>query len=148
MIKLLFSRRKHIGSWIIRKISWSEWSHVEIIMPTDILFGSAAPHGVSFYSMNERLNKASRAAVMSFPGDFDAAFLWGKTQIGRPYDYLGVLGIGFHRDWEDDHSWWCSEFAAQFLKQGGFEPYRHEAIKRLSPEHLFMLNQSFEIIKG
>lgn len=147
MIKLLFSRRNHPGSWLIRTFSWSEWSHVEIMMPDGRLLGAAAPEGVGLCTYEERIKISAHAATMCFPGDMNAAATWGETQLGKPYDYFGVLGLGLHRDWEADDSWWCSEFAAQFLKQGGFAPYRSDAIKRLTPQHLFMLDQPFEIIK-
>lgn len=147
MVRLLFSRRHHPGSWLIRAVSWSEWSHVEIMLDDGRLLGAAAPHGVQFVTLEERLAIASQAAMACYPGDFDAGMRWAEGQIGKPYDYTGVVGLGLHRDWEDDSAWWCSEFAGEFLKQAGFEPYRAAAIKRLTPQHLFMLNQPYTNIK-
>lgn len=147
MIQLLFSRSNHPGSWLIRTVSWSEWSHVEVVLPDGRLLGASAPHGVGLSTLDERMDLASHVAIMTFPGDFSAAAAWGETQIGKPYDWLGVAGLGLHRDWEAEDSWWCSEFAAEFLKQGGYEPYRADVINRLTPQHIFMINQPFEIIK-
>lgn len=147
MIKLLFSRRNHPGSWLIRAVSWSEWSHVEIILPDGRLLGAAAPQGVGLSTYEERMAIAAHAAIMYFPGNMDAAMAWGETQLRKPYDYLGVIGLGLHRDWEEDDKWWCSEFAGEFLVQGGFAPFRPEAIRRLTPQHLWMLNHAFEIVK-
>lgn len=147
MVTLLFSRRNHPGSWLIRTVSWSEWSHVEVVLPDGRLLGAAAPHGVGFTSIDERMDIASHVATMDFPGDTEAGMRWAEGQIGKPYDYTGVVGLGLHRDWEEDDAWWCSEFAGKFLKEAGFMPYRAEAIKRLTPQHLFMLDQPFTIIK-
>ena len=147
MITLLFSRRNHPGSWLIRTVSWSEWSHVEIILPDGRLLGAAAPHGVGLSTYEERMSIAAHAATMCVPGDMNTAAAWGETQLGKPYDYVGVVGLGLHRDWEKDDKWWCSEFAAEFLVQGGFAPYRADAIQRLTPQHLWMLNYPFEIVK-
>lgn len=61
MIKLLFSRRNHPGSWLIRAVSWSEWSHVEIILPDGRLLGAAAPHGVGLSAYEEHMDDAARA---------------------------------------------------------------------------------------
>lgn len=147
MIQLLFSKRKHPGSWLIRAVSWSEWSHVEIVLPDGRLLGASAPHGVCASTLDERMDISSGVATMEFPGDFEAGMRWAEGQMGKPYDYIGVLGLGLHRDWEEDDKWWCSEFAGKFLKEAGFAPYRSEAMKRLTPQHLFMLNQHFSTIK-
>lgn len=147
MIELLFTRRNHPTSWLIRAASWSDWSHVEIMLPDGGLLGAAAPHGVTVSTYEERMSIAACAATMCFPGDMNAAAAWGETQLGKPYDYFGVLGLGLHRNWEEDDKWWCSEFAAEFLVQGGFAPYRPDAIQRLTPQHLWMLNHPFEIVK-
>ena len=32
-----------------------------------------------------------------------------RSQIGKPYDKTGALGLGLHRDWQEDDAWWCSE---------------------------------------
>lgn len=148
MITLLFSKRNHPGSWVIRAVTWSEWSHVEIVLPDGRLLGAAAPHGVQFYSMEERMAVATKAAIMHFPGDVEAAMTWAQSQIGKPYDWTGVIGLGLHRDWEEDDKWWCSEFAGKFLKEGGFDPYRSEVMRRLVPQHLWMLNYESKVIKN
>lgn len=140
VIDLLFSRRKHPGSWLIRTVTWSAWSHVELVLPGGQLIGAAAPHGVGLTPLHVRHRIASKVAVVSFPGDLCCAKTWAMEQLGKPYDWLGVLGLGLHRDWESDDSWWCSEFAAQALKQGGYAPFREAAINRITPEHLWMLN--------
>ena len=28
-----------------------------------------------------------------------------RSQVGKPYDLWGVLGLGFKREWQDDESW-------------------------------------------
>lgn len=147
MVTLLFSRRNHPGSWLIRAVSWSEWSHVEVVLPGGYLLGASAPHGVCLESMDKRMDIASHASLMNFPGDLDKGMRWAEGQLGKPYDYLGVIGLGLHRDWEEDDKWWCSEFAGKFLKEAGFAPYRENVIKRLTPQHLAMLNQDFQTIK-
>lgn len=147
MVKILFSRRAHPGSLLIRACTWSDWSHVNLFAPDGSLVGAAAPHGVQPVSLEERLDLASAAASMCFPGDEAAAYAWALTQVGKPYDWLGVAGVGLHRDWEEDDKWFCSEFAGKALKEAGFMPYRSEALKRLVPQHLWMLDYPVTIIK-
>lgn len=147
MVSVLFSKRVHPGSWLIRAATWSDWSHVDLILPDGRLLAAAAPHGVQYYSQEERLSIASAAAIMHFPCSEEQALKWAETQVGKPYDWLGVAGIGLHRDWEEDDKWFCSEFAARALKEGGFAPYRSEVIRRLVPQHLWMLDFPVAIIK-
>ena len=147
MIQVVFSKRVHPGSYLIRAVTWSEWSHCELLLQDGRLLGAAAPHGVTYDTLDNRLSIASAVAVMSFPGDAGAAEAFATGQLGKPYDWKGVVGIGLHRDWEEDSSWWCSEFVGKALHEGGFMPYRAEAIQRLTPQHLWMLDQPFETLK-
>lgn len=144
-MKLLFSRRHHPGSWLIRAVTWSEWSHVDIMLPDGGLIGAAAPHGVIGITSEERIARASCAAVMKVP--CSTPFSWMLSQIDKPYDWLGVAGIGLHRDWEEDDKWFCSEFAARAMKEGGIEPFQAKAMRRVTPQHLWMLNYPTQIIK-
>lgn len=147
MLNLLFTRRHHPGSWLIRAATWSEWSHVDLVRPDGSLIGAVALHGVSIADRGERLGLASAAAVMTLPVDIGKSVAWADGQIGRPYDWLGVIGIGLHRDWESDDSWFCSEFAGRALKEGGYEPYRPDALRRLTPQDLWRLNHPVEVVK-
>lgn len=142
MITLLYSRRHHPGSYLIRGVTWGEWSHVEILLPGGRLLGAAFSEGVNDnHTIDDRLQIASAAAKVTYPGDLGRAMAWASPLIGvTPYDNLGVVGLGFHRDWESEDAYWCSEWAGKFLKEGGFEPFRSKSIKRLTPEHLWMLN--------
>lgn len=147
MVTILFSRRVHPGSWLIRAVTWSEWSHVELVLPDGRLLGAAAPHGVVYDTLENRLSIASEVAMMQLPGDEDAALAWAVQQLGRPYDWLGVAGVGLHRDWEEDDRWFCSEFVAAAMKVSGYEPYRPVVMRRLVPQHLWMLNQPTTTLK-
>lgn len=147
MIQVVFSKRVHPGSYLIRAVTWSDWSHCELLLPGGVLLGAAAPHGVAYDTLDNRLKIASKVVVMSFPGNMDKAVEFAHGQVGKPYDFRGVLGLGIHRDWEEDDSWWCSEFVGKALLEGGFIPYRVEAIRRLTPQHLWMLDQPFETLK-
>lgn len=147
MIEALFTRSHRVGSYIIRTASWSNWSHVDLILPSGSLIGSAAPHGVVISDFEHRLNISSAAAIVTYTGDIYHAERWARSQLGKPYDWFGVAGLGLHRDWERDGMWWCSEFVAKALKEGGHSPYRCEVMNRITPQHLFMLNNDVRIIK-
>ena len=66
-VQLLFTRRRHPGSALIRVTTWSSWSHVDLIDGQSVL-GAVAFHGVERELLATRLAHASQAAVMTIPG--------------------------------------------------------------------------------
>lgn len=140
-MKLLLSKRRHPGSALIRAITWSRWSHVDIVVDDDMLLSAAAPYGVEFSMREDRLARASAAVMIELPvPDEPAAIAWAMRQLAKPYDWLGVIGLGLHRNWQDDDAWFCSEFAMQAAQAGGYAPYRQNRVRRLVPEHIWILN--------
>jgi uncharacterized protein YycO len=140
-MKLLFTRRRHVGSWLIRMVTWSNFSHVDVIMPNGTLIGASAPDGVERVKMSSRLDKASKAIVMDIPvGSHEVAFSFLHSQLGKPYDYAGVAGIGLHRDWQEEDKWSCAELVAKALSEAGQKPFDAEFHHRITPQDLLMLN--------
>lgn len=147
MLTVLFSRRRNLGSCLIRAVTWSQWSHVDLVLPGGVLLGATVSKGVGYDMMDYRLSHASAAALVHLPADFDKAIAWAQTQVGRGYDWFGAAGLALHRDWEEEDLWWCSEYIGKASKEGGFLPYDTGYIRRLTPEHLWMLDCPREFIK-
>lgn len=40
-------------------------------------------------------------------------------QLGKPYDWLGIIGLVLHKDIEDRQSWFCSELIAEAFYRAG-----------------------------
>jgi uncharacterized protein YycO len=81
-----------------------------------------------------------RWIVIDIPvADEPAAIAAARSQVGKPYDLWGVLGLGIKRQWQDDGAWWCSELIPWAAKQAGTDLFRPEALRRITPEHLWML---------
>jgi cell wall-associated NlpC family hydrolase len=138
-VQLLFTRRRHPGSALIRVTTWSDWSHVDLIDGQSVL-GAVAFHGVERELLATRLANASRAEVMTIPcADAKAVIEAAKSQIGKPYDWLGVFGIGLHRDWQDPDRWFCSELVAWAFDVAGQPLFRRDSLRRVTPQHLWML---------
>ena len=51
---------------------------------------------------------------------------------------FSLIGFG-RRDWQDDAAWWCSELIPWAAKQAGTDLFRPDALRRITPEHLWML---------
>lgn len=117
---------------------WSPWSHCGII-DGDKVIEAVAVHGVVETPLAEVLSRSSRWAIVEYPGNADAAIAAVRSQLGKPYDYSGVAGVGLHRDWNDLVAWFCSELTTHGLLAGGLALFRI-ATRRVTPQHLWMLN--------
>lgn len=141
MVTVLFSKRHHPGSYLIRAVTWSDWSHCELLHTDgNTLIGAAAPSGVEYDTLEHRLQIAASVVRVDFPGDFDKAWAFAVSQQGKPYDWGGVAGIGLHRDWQEADRWFCSELVGKALLEGGFMPYRADLLHRMTPQHLWVLD--------
>lgn len=86
------------------------------------------------------LAKHSRWTIIDLPcGNPAAVIAAARSQIGKPYDLTAVLGIAIHRDWQDSARWFCSELVAWAFEQAGSPLFRADAVRRVTPEHLWML---------
>ena len=126
-------------SWLIRAGSWSRWSHVAIV-DGDSVIEAVAINGVVRTPLSQRQQQDPSWVVSSLPcADPKAVINAAVTQIGKPYDYTGVLGIGLHRDWQQTGSWFCSELVAWAFSRGGSPLFRPHANRRVTPQDLWML---------
>lgn len=141
-IRLIFSNSKLPLSPIIRWVTWSDWSHVAILFDDNLVIESTLGHGgVKTCSLDEFKSRASEWAIFDIEcknpeGVLEAAM----SQVGKPYDWTGILGIGFHRDWQEDDAWWCSEFMLWCFDESGDPKIKREAIRRATPQHCYMIS--------
>jgi len=139
IISLLFSTRANPFSALIRATTWSRWSHVALI-DGDTVIESVALKGVRRVPLAEALSHAKASARVDLPCRNPAALIAAATsQIGKPYDYAAIVGLGLHRDWQEDDSWFCSELIAWAAEQAHSPLFRSESVRRITPEHLWML---------
>lgn len=147
-VEILFTRRATIGSDLIRALTWSPFSHVDIIVRKDRLapvreafvIGAEAVAGVVRRPLAERLATASRAAIMHIACEHsDEVEHAAASQLGKPYDWRGLLGLGVRRRWQDDDKWFCSELVAWAFEQAGHRLFRPDTHSRITPQHLWLL---------
>lgn len=132
-MRVLFCTSDKIGASAIRAVTWSDWSHVALLLDDGTVIEAVWP-SVRRVPLQEVLDKHPRWAIVEFPdvGGYEARAL---SQIGKPYDLAGMLGLGINRDWQSDDKWWCSEFLAWLA-----ERFRDATLHRVTPQHLWMLN--------
>lgn len=136
-VRVVFTRRRSLGSLLLRTFLWSAWSHCAII-DGDKVIEAAAFGGVRVRPLGELLGEASGFAILSVPAANPATVIAAaRSQVGKPYDLAGVLGIGLRRRWQDADSWFCSELVAWAFAAGGTPLFRVEAW-RITPRDLFI----------
>ena len=148
-VRVLFSRRHHPGSVIIRMATWSAWSHVDLLddrLAQPLLIGATAPKGVVVDLLADRLAHASRAALVEFPAENPGAVLnAARNQVGKPYDWFGCAGLALrNRHWQEDDSWFCSELIAWAFGAAGEPLFREDMVARVTPQHLWMLANPYQ----
>ncbi|EOE2603210.1 YiiX/YebB-like N1pC/P60 family cysteine hydrolase [Pseudomonas aeruginosa] len=139
-IQLLFSTTRHPFSGLIRAATWSRWSHVALVAGPHVI-EAVALGGVRQVSKAYALQRASEYCLVDLPAHNAQAIIdAARSQIGKPYDWTAVAGLGLHRDWQEGDSWFCSELVAWAADQAGEPWFRPEALRRITPQHLWMLS--------
>lgn len=139
IIRARFLAENNIESWAIRTFTWSRWSHVEFEWDCGTWLGARLNGGV-----RARLKdycKPSRQQVVEIAATEGQYSLWQSfcdAQTGKPYDWTAVLGIVFHRDWEESDSWFCSEFYCAAMLAAGVKLLNDHHLNRITPGMAFL----------
>lgn len=138
-VRVIFSRRHHLGSVALRTFMWSPWSHCGVIDGNWVI-QATSNHGVIATPLEAFKADASEWAIVEFDADAETVITAIRSQIGKPYDWAGCAGIAFHRNWQDEDAWFCSELVVWALEQGGCKLFRLKA-RRITPQHLWMVER-------
>lgn len=139
MIVLLFSNQRDLLSRAIRIATWSNWSHVALV-DGDRVIEALAPRGVQINDTDHVTMRSHEYALVDLPcRDPEAVLTAAASQAGKPYDYTALLGMALRRNWQEDDAWFCSELIAWAFAQAGEPLFRPEVMRRVTPQHLWML---------
>lgn len=135
-VAVIFTRRRAIGSLLLRTFLWSAYSHCALIdRERGTIIEAAAPRGVRERPLADLLATASHWVSIEIPGDERAACDALRTQIGKGYDWGFLFGFLFRRNWQDANRWGCSEAVAWAVEQSGRRLFRAGA-HRITPRDL------------
>lgn len=133
-MKAIYLRTHSLSTPVIRARFWSDWSHCGIITPELRVIEARLFGGVIESSLTDVIARSSKHEIIDIPCPDDAAGLaWARTQLGKPYDLMGALGLGLNRKWENDDSWFCSEVLEMTVIKAGRRRFRSEAW-RIDPQ--------------
>lgn len=130
-----FSRGVGLAGAVVRAYTNSRFAHVGFLLEDGYVLDATPQYGVAIRRQSVLPGDALFEVSVSAE-TMTEAMTWAQAQIGRPYDWRGILGLGLHRDWHDDGQWWCSE-----LVLGAFEttaePLLHTGfVTRVTPRDL------------
>lgn len=142
-MRLIFARRRTLGSVLIRWFTWSAWSHVAVtfdgghtIIDATLKHGGVRVHGWREFDAEY----PERQIVDLQLPDEEAAHRWLLAQRGKPYDWSALVGLVLRsRRWADPRAWFCSELVAAAIAAGGLPLFREDAA-RITPRDLAVIN--------
>lgn len=133
MIILRFSRGDGIAGAAVRWKIWSWCAHVGFLVSPNQVLDAAPGTGVSIRM--PQWEPSDRYFAADVPA---AAIAWGKTQLGLPYDYLGVFGNAIHRDLSRRGAWFCDAFVEWCCWKAGCPLVRVDRLDRVTPRDLLL----------
>lgn len=138
-MKIIYSTGPHIGSWFLRTVLFSEWSHCGIIMEDGAtVIEASSKHGVVETPI-EKCKRYGEWAIQQVPvQDEEAAYGAAREQLGKGYDWFGLLGLALTREWQSDDDWFCSELVQHCKVRGGLIDLRYDQ-RRVTPRDLWSL---------
>jgi uncharacterized protein YycO len=138
MIILQFSSSGGVGSHLIEWFTWSDYAHVDVVLPSGELLGARIDGGVKIRPANYKpFVKVARFGITLPPETEDRIYAFLRRQVGKPYDYSAILGLPFRRDWHHVEQWFCSELVAAAFEQAG-SPLVRELTSRITPRDLML----------
>jgi uncharacterized protein YycO len=138
MLQIALCRSKSIGSWAIRALTWSRYSHAVILDGEQVI--EAVWPRVRVSNLATLREHHDEVLVVDWPSiDGAPVIAAARSQVGKPYDWRALLGFLVHRDWAQTNAWFCSELVAWSFGQGGCPLFRPEEQDRVTPQDLWML---------
>ena len=137
-MKLILCRGNTIGSWLLRTVMWSKWSHAAILDGGCVTDSTLLQGGVRWHIVDEFFTHYPSYELREIEVDEPAARAWLAEQVGKRYDWTALLSWVVRRDWQEDDSWFCSELCEAMISKFG-KPRFRETASRISPRHQEML---------
>ena len=111
--------RHAVGSWLLRAVLCSRWSHSAVYDDErGLVYEATAWHGVrcvdefDFFLEHQHFELDEMPVL---PERLDECRQWLAAQVGKRYDWTAIFGFVvryFTGDqWHDDDAWFCSELS-------------------------------------
>lgn len=138
-MKLVFATDNEPLSKVIRAFTSCPWHHVAVLFDDEYVI-EARFVGVIKTPLEE-FKARGKYAIVDFPlKDEQAALEFAEAQIGKKYDYTGLIGFPFQRNWQHYAKWYCTELVAA-ITAAGKSPIIKSDLPGISPRDLWVISQ-------
>lgn len=117
-----FSRRTALPSFLTRFFTGgARWSHCGVVdLERGVIIEAQVWRGVIETPLDEFEAHYPSTEIVRIDCPFpEHALAFARTQVGKPYDYLGAVGVPWRTRWDDPARWYCSELVEAALAAGG-----------------------------
>lgn len=151
-MKIIFYENR-AGNWVDNLIRWKtatwkqrkdgSWkdlpSHVELLFSDGMMFSASQYEDRVRFKQHNFYSKSWMRIELPITSSQEAIVRdWCETQVGKKYDYLGILGfiIPFIKD--NPNKWFCSEVCDEACKDKLpiFSQFKHIDSAKVSPAKL------------
>ena len=137
-VKVIFSRRRNLGSLVIRTVLWDPWSHCGIIDGDRVVEAVMFKGVTDERTVEEFQAAASEWDIIDIPAsDAGAVIAAARSRIGKGYDWLGVLALLLRIQIGRDNKDFCSELLAWSWAAAGEPLFRVDAW-RITPRDIYI----------
>lgn len=141
-LKVGFSTNKQdFISRLIRKVTWSRYSHVVLISPDGLSYIEST-HGIGVRELpiQNFLTKDNYEIAKIFHPYPGSVWNLARHEVGKPYDEWYIWGYLFRRNWQDDSKWACCELIPSMAERCGHSLIRSSEFFKVSPQTLYMIS--------
>lgn len=140
-VQIVLADTKGPFARIIKWNTWSEWAHAALVIDDGRIMEATFQGGVHVSSLQSLKDRSRKGVILECPVKSAKDVIANAVSLlGLPYDTLGALGLGMHRNWQESDAFWCSEAVYYAIHKAGNRYFRAEAMSRITPQHLYMLD--------
>lgn len=114
IVRLKFSSNRTFSSWVVRKFTASDVSHVDYVFEDGKCYGALPVVGVD-YTHHKKFDNSYYCEIEVQDKSKIEQFL--LAQWGKKYDWKSIIAFPFRAPWNKDKKWFCSELVAAALEQ-------------------------------
>lgn len=145
-IVLQFVEGTGLGSGMIKWFGHGSYSHVDCVLPDGTLLGSrsdvmsGAPAGVQIrpagYVNKDDVRRITLPATDAQESTF---YSFMRSQIGKPYNKLGIFAFAVNAEWSTVGAWFCSQVVTRALQECGWLRELTEPPNKIDPDDLLLI---------
>ena len=134
-MRIIFATDNDPLSVAIRTATACPWHHVGAVFDDYVIEARFA--GVLYTHIDE-VKARGEYYIIDYPlDDEDEAKRFALDQVGKEYDFIGLVGFQFRLGLQDPDKWYCSELIQAIAVAGG-SPIVRENLKGVSPRDLWV----------